>query len=193
MAFVTVEDRYSEIEILVFPKVYDRYVDVILPDAAITVSGTLSRREDESPKLLANEIRELKRNGVVPRNVQMPKAPAMGGAFGAGALLGAMRLANAKQATAAATPAPAVKREEVTRKKVDKLCLRVPSIDSELSKKAVNLITIFCGNTRVLFYDSSTKKYVALSNYGADVSKRLLSELEQLLGKDNVVAMYQPE
>ena len=66
-------------------------------------------------------------------------------------------------------------------------------MDSHEAKKAENLVAIFCGNTRVLFYDASEKKYIALSNYGADASKRLISELEALLGKENVVPVYQPE
>ena len=60
------------------------------------------------------------------------------------------------------------------------------------AKKAENLIGIFCGNCRVLFFDSSTKKYVALANYGADVRPELISELKALLGDDNVVIVYQP-
>lgn len=196
MAFVTVEDRYSEIEILVFPKVYNKYAEIIVPDAALTVSGTLSRRDDEAPKLLANDIRELKRNqDIQQRQVNRRIASQMGGAFGAGALLGAMRMANAvKQTSAPAekTPAPA-KSPDTNQRSIDKLCLKVPSMSSEKAKKAENLIAIFCGNTRVLFYDASEKKYVALSNYGADSSARLIAELEALLGKENVAVVYQPE
>ncbi|MBR6742668.1 MAG: DNA polymerase III subunit alpha [Clostridia bacterium] len=196
MAFVTLEDRYSEIEILVFPKIYNKFAEIIVQDTALAVNGTLSRREDESPKLLANEIRELKRNqDIQQRPVNRPHVSQMGGAFGAGALLGAMRMANAarqEQDKPVSVPAPE-KRTEPKQRKIDKLCLKVPSMDSLEAKKAENLVAIFCGNTRVLFYDASEKKYIALSNYGADASKRLISELEALLGKENVVPVYQPE
>ena len=65
-------------------------------------------------------------------------------------------------------------------------------MDSLEAKKAENLIGIFCGNVRVLFFDETAKKYVALANYGADVCPALIRELKALLGNDNVVIVYQP-
>ena len=193
MAFVTLEDRYSEIEVLVFPKIYNKFTEIIVQDTALAVSGTLSRREDESPKLLVNEIRELRRNQDIVKPQSRLAVSQMGGAFGAGALLGAMRMANAVKPAPAEPVRQPQRNIEPKPKKIDKLCIKVPSMESELTKKAENLVAIFCGNTRVLFFDASAKKYVALSNYGADASKRLVSELEALLGKENVAIVYQPE
>ena len=68
-----------------------------------------------------------------------------------------------------------------------RLCLKVPSMDAPEAKKAENLIGIFCGSLRVLFYDASQKRYVALANYGADPCPELIRELNALLGQDNVV------
>ncbi|MBQ7010907.1 MAG: DNA polymerase III subunit alpha [Clostridia bacterium] len=199
MAFVTLEDRFAEIEILLFPKVFAKYCDEILLDNAVAVSGTLSAREDESPKLLVQELRALQRNGsVAPQKLATTSAApiersepsrAMGGAFGSAAIMQAMRMARAQSQQ---SPAPKEKPAEPQAGKIDKLCLKVPSMSSIEAKKAENLIGIFCGNCRVLFYDSSTKRYVALSNYGADVCRDLIVELKSLLGDDNVVVVYQP-
>ena len=60
-------------------------------------------------------------------------------------------------------------------------------MDAPEAKKAENLIGIFCGSLRVLFYDASQKRYVALANYGADPCPELIRELNTLLGRDNVV------
>ncbi|MBE6640817.1 MAG: DNA polymerase III subunit alpha [Ruminococcaceae bacterium] len=204
MAFVTVEDRFAEIEILVFPKVFARFGDLIESDAAVAVSGTLSVREDESPKLLVKELRSLDRNGTAPKNI--PAAPAvannpdhprpanlsgMGGAFGSAAIMQAMRMAQQKNAQNRPAPEKS-SAEEPQSRKIDKLCIKVPSMDSVAARKAENLIGIFCGSVRVLFYDASTKKYIALSNYGADVCPALMRELKLLVGDENAVIVYQP-
>ena len=65
-------------------------------------------------------------------------------------------------------------------------------MDSVAARKAENLIGIFCGSVRVLFYDASTKKYIALSNYGADVCPALMRDLKLLVGDENAVIVYQP-
>ena len=56
MAFVTVEDVYSSVEVVLFPKVYDKYKDKIEIDAIIEVSGKLQLREDEKPSVSADKI-----------------------------------------------------------------------------------------------------------------------------------------
>ncbi len=55
MAFVTLEDLYGTIECLVFPKVYERLGDLFRDDAVLTLTGTLSLREEEAPKLLVEQ------------------------------------------------------------------------------------------------------------------------------------------
>ena len=56
MAFVTVEDIYGSIELLVFPKVYAQYSHLLTAGSVIYVRGRLSLREDESPKVLPDRI-----------------------------------------------------------------------------------------------------------------------------------------
>lgn len=56
MAFVTLEDWTGQIECLVFPRVFERYQAILQPDTAVAISGKLSVREEESPKLLAERI-----------------------------------------------------------------------------------------------------------------------------------------
>ena len=72
-----------------------------------------------------------------------------------------------------------------------RLCLRVPSREAPETKKAVNLVEIFCGSLPVLLYDSAAKKYITLENYGADPCPALLRELVALLGRENVVLQRQ--
>ncbi|MBQ4638105.1 MAG: DNA polymerase III subunit alpha [Clostridia bacterium] len=61
MAFLTLEDLYGTIECLIFPKVYQRYSYLLLPNAPIVINGRLSFRDDEEPKLIAETITALKK------------------------------------------------------------------------------------------------------------------------------------
>lgn len=59
MAFVTIEDYLGEIEIIVFPNLYRKVAEHLLADTAVYITGTLSSREEESVKLLAQQIQPL--------------------------------------------------------------------------------------------------------------------------------------
>ena len=52
MAFLTLEDRFGEIEVVVFAKTFDQIGHILMPDAAVCVVGQISIREDEDPKIL---------------------------------------------------------------------------------------------------------------------------------------------
>ncbi|WP_242966544.1 OB-fold nucleic acid binding domain-containing protein [Clostridium sp. BSD9I1] len=59
MAFVELEDLYGIIELVVFPKVFNKVRQLINEDAIILASGRVSIREDEAPKILCEDISEL--------------------------------------------------------------------------------------------------------------------------------------
>ena len=56
MAFTSVEDLTGTMEVIVFPKVLDRFRDSIQENAVVVIDGRLSVREDEVSKLLADSI-----------------------------------------------------------------------------------------------------------------------------------------
>ena len=59
MAFVTLEDLTGQVECLVFPRVLERYQSLVQEDEAVVISGKISIREEEAPKLLAERITPL--------------------------------------------------------------------------------------------------------------------------------------
>ena len=63
MAFVTIEDLYGSLEIIVFESCYNRVSNILMEDNIVIVDGRLSIREDEEVKIVANNIRELKKEG----------------------------------------------------------------------------------------------------------------------------------
>ena len=59
MAFITIEDLTGSIECLIFPKTYDMAKAFLAEDTVVCVSGRLSMREEEEPKLVVNQIQLL--------------------------------------------------------------------------------------------------------------------------------------
>ncbi|MBO5906808.1 MAG: DNA polymerase III subunit alpha [Clostridia bacterium] len=62
MAFLKIEDKYSEIEILVFARQYKQYSDILSEDAALLIEGTVSVEEGEAPKILLSSATLLESN-----------------------------------------------------------------------------------------------------------------------------------
>ena len=75
MAFVQLEDLYGVTEVLVFPKVYERMGAMLDPEAPVLMSGRLSVREEEAPKLLLDRVVPL-RGAVAAVAPQLPETPA---------------------------------------------------------------------------------------------------------------------
>ena len=60
MAFLTLEDRYAEMEVIVFPKQFEEYADILLADTAVRVRGTLAEREEDGVKVLLSSVEPLR-------------------------------------------------------------------------------------------------------------------------------------
>ena len=60
MAFIEIEDLYGLVEVIVFPNVFERYKGLINEDSIIAIKGSLNFKEDESPKVLADSIRDVR-------------------------------------------------------------------------------------------------------------------------------------
>lgn len=78
MGIVMLEDLTGQIEGLVFPKVYERYVPLLSTDSLVILDGKLSLREEEDPKLMVDSVRPLEPKNAVPRKVPspVPRTPA---------------------------------------------------------------------------------------------------------------------
>ncbi len=166
MAFFTLEDRYGEIECIAFATQYVRFSHFLRMEAPLYVKGTVSIRdgEDEEPKILVNEIRELTENNkFVPQKVQPERREATG-----------TEERKREPSPTSANQIPS------------KLYLRVSSMDSPQYLKVRNLVEIFDGPTRVYFYDSATCAYHEHVG-GIEISEFVVKELMGILGKESVV------
>ncbi len=57
MAFVTIEDLYGTIEIIVFEPTYLKAQDILVEENIVLIDGRLSVKEDEATKIVAREIK----------------------------------------------------------------------------------------------------------------------------------------
>ncbi len=161
MMFAVVEDKSSDIEVLVFPKKLELYSEFLYGEEPIYIVGELSCEEEAAPKILLSSC-ELLTEATAER-----RAPDV-----------------------TSNPKNSEKRgsREMPEKQPTRLYIRVPDEESDAYKRATALIRIFCGSLTVFVYNKKTGKYTRFEECGADVtSKRLFAELKELLDGENVV------
>ena len=56
MMFATLEDMYGDIELVIFPNIYEKYLKELLDENILKVTGKISLKEDEKPKLIVSNI-----------------------------------------------------------------------------------------------------------------------------------------
>ncbi|MBN2897420.1 MAG: DNA polymerase III subunit alpha [Clostridia bacterium] len=75
MAFIKLEDLTSAIEVIAFPKVYDKAANLARTDKMIVVTGRVNFKEDESPKIIADTIEALTEDYISPENNKKTNSP----------------------------------------------------------------------------------------------------------------------
>ncbi|MBQ8382796.1 MAG: DNA polymerase III subunit alpha [Clostridia bacterium] len=199
MAFVQLEDRMGEMELIVFPKQFESSAGLLRPDNAVWVRCTLSVKDEQGAKLLANEMGQLLTDVQWKQSPTPPVIPAKSGIRRREAMqsvnadspvrepvtAATLPVSAAKTATAPAS-APTVPRPAASPASV--LYLRVERMDAPIARKALLLCEIFGeGNVQVAFYDRSTGKYIRSRVLAVTATPYLLAELTALLGEGNVV------
>ena len=173
MAFFTLEDRMAEIECVAFARQYAENAHLIRVDAALYVSGTVSLREDEPPKVLVNRLEELVEDArfrsemisTVTESRQERDMPT-----------------KAASLTAKPNPSPTPARPAAPRR----LFLRVPGRKDAKYFKALNLCELFEGEFPAFFYFADEKSYDT-SPHGVAMSDYVMRQMTDLLGAENVI------
>jgi len=57
MAFITVEDVFGSVEVVVFTNIYEKLLSRLAVDSVVIVTGRISVKEGENAKLIANDIK----------------------------------------------------------------------------------------------------------------------------------------
>ena len=161
MAFVTVEDRYANAELIVFPKVLSQFSSSLYVGAVLEVIGTLNFKEDEEPRIICEKIT---------------------------ALPPAQKLKSYVAQHLKAQPKEKAKQQTTNEQKEQKLYLRIDDMQSIKYKKTINMLELFSGTTKVVFYITSEKKQLlAPASLWVKPNPTMLNELKSYLGEENVV------
>ena len=59
MAFIILEDRYADIEVIVFAKSYTKFSNILNEEEAVVISGNISTEEGEAPRILLSNATPL--------------------------------------------------------------------------------------------------------------------------------------
>lgn len=192
MAFLDLEDLFGLTEVVVFPNVYERCLDAIHEGSVVAIRGTLNFKEEEAPKILADDVLELEEaceNGFPERRSygrrggyggrgQGGYARQNAGGVQADASARLQQNGAAGQASAAQLPADGM------------IKLRIPSAGNPqrtLDQLMINLAR-HPGNYDVLIYPPDGKTIRPRNGMRADASASLLRQMQAILGDGNVKA-----
>lgn len=198
MAFVGLEDKTGEGEVIVFPNLYEQVGAKLTQDAVIRASGKISARDrdgnlGDDAKMIADEIvevsdEELRTYESTGRKMDAPKASAK---------VKAMRVSEyrAKKAgvSTPATTKPSDKPIEKPRPIVDippvkKLFVHIRNTDDhEGLLQLKRVCSSYNGNTDIVLVLGEDKKSAIRLPFRVDASDALVGELVKLLGEDCVV------
>ena len=191
MAFIDLEDLYGVCEVVVFPNVYERCASVCEADRVVAVKGTVNFKEDEAPKILADEILDIdeavekgfsERRTFRRGEAAVQTAPPANSAHSATT---AMPVQTAVQGASATSGQPA---GESDRQPAGMVKLRISANMNEemtLQQIKVNLAR-HKGDYQVLIYLPSGKTLRTDSSLWIEPSPALRNQLIALLGQENV-------
>ena len=202
MAFVGIEDKTHEGEVIIFPNLYEQVGAKLVQDAVIRVTGKISARDRDGnlgtdAKMIADEVievtdKELRDYESTGRKMEAPKMSAK---------VKAMRVAEfkAKQTggviSAPASKAPEEKPTAVIEKPrpvmdippVKKLFVHVKDTDDHQALLSLKqACSNFTGNIDIILVLGADKKSAIKLPFKVDGSDELLGELVKLLGEDCV-------
>ncbi len=162
MAFVSIEDRFGSIEVVVFPNVYEQGALYLNDGNTVIMKGRLNYKENEDPKLLCDSVDKARTNDeckTIQQNIPEHNRP---------------------QQSFSDSPRSAP---------VSALYLRIDDLNTELFDRAKRVLDIFDGPTPVIFYlTKSNRKIKAPSSMWVDINDVMIKELKFQLGAENVVA-----
>lgn len=191
MAFIDLEDLYGVCEVVVFPNVYERCASVCEADRVVAVKGTVNFKEDEAPKILADEILDIdeavekgfsERRTFRRREAAVQTAPPANSAHNA---TPEMPGQTAVQGASATSRRPA---GESDRQPAGMVKLRISANMNEemtLQQIKVNLAR-HKGDYQVLIYLPSGKTLRTDNSLWVEPSPALRNQLIALLGQENV-------
>ncbi len=178
MSFLTIEDLYGQYEVLVFPKVLAASAALLNGGNVLLIGGRLSMREDDKPKLVAEQIAVLDKAAV--------KLPA-GFDFRPGSAKQNSKRPNPPPPTIVNSESdePAVSKDERT------LAIRYMGKANDAGyKRLMAMLQYFHGNTPVsIFLPAANKNYKLPPDCWIELTNETLRQLADRYGADNLAIL----
>lgn len=183
MATCQFEDLTGSIDVLVFPKTFVRYREMIQKDAMVLIKGRYMA-QDDNPKVSADEILPL------PSDAQWAEQKAKGVSAVPGGSPQPQERPQFRHAAPSPVEAPKVASlQEVAQKQSKKLYLRLSGAHAapQMQQQLKLILRKYHGTMPVYFYFSDEKRMVlAEYNYWVNSQIDLIMTLSQLLGAENI-------
>lgn len=166
MAFINVEELYGSMEVVVFPRVLEKYSDLVKEDQIVLIKGKISIRGDEDVSLIASQVKSIDDDSKFAS-----QKPVYNGGYGRGENYKSLVLTG-------------------TGKKV---FIRVDSMKNmDLLNQIYNIIRNYQGTDPVIIYpldenDQGHKKTYKLKDMGVYASDDLKLELNKLMDEKDIV------
>lgn len=173
MAFIDLEDLYGITEVVVFPNVYESCAAELQEDRVVAVRGTLNFKEDEAPKLLAEELLDIEtaseRGFSRSRQSRSYRSGISAGAGNAGSTSSMGSISSGGSA------------EQLIK-------LRIPEdMDEAMTLEEIKLnLRRHKGECDILIYLPSGKAFRAEASLRAEPTEELRRQMAAILGPENV-------
>lgn len=186
LAFVTIEDRTSEIEVICFSSSLTECGYLLVPNAVVCVTGSISLKDEGSVKLILKHAENLIPDASLPAETQTSPASVKknDGVRADYRLAGYDHHPGVSSSVSSETP-----KGDRPPLQPRKIFLKIPSVSSPELKRAMGLVGIFDGPVPVVYYAAEENKRMD-SPYGCSGSDFLINELVSLLGEENVVVQH---
>ncbi len=180
MAFVTVEDRMGEIEVLFFPKQWLTASAFVQKDAAVWIKGNISVKEEEAPKLLTSSAGPMIDNEHYTGEINEEADTVPNSA--------SVRGSSTNRRIAAPVSAEKIQNPAAANSVPKKIFIRLPDLTGSIYRKVMLLCEIFCeGDCEIVLYDGANEKYTRVSGLRLYASEFVIRELQLLCGGENIV------
>ena len=183
MAFLELEDLVGTVEIVVFPRDYEKYGSLLAEDAKIFVKGRVSMEEDKDAKLICEQIVGF------DEAAQAKESPFSTGRFGGAG----RRNYNPGRTMSGRTPVQDAAGSQPTARQSGKmpagLWIQFPDAESYFAreKELLDAIADSDGNDDVVIFLKSTRGIKVLpANRRVHADEELIQRLQNLFGGENV-------
>ena len=176
MAFIDLEDLYGITEVVIFPNVYEKCAEEIQDDRVVAIKGTLNFKEDEVPKVLADEVLDI--DTAIERGFTQRSHNGYNGSRGK----------NYGTKLMAAVPQQKTEASEPTRQPAGMVKLRIPAdMDEAMTLEEIKVnLKRHEGDHEVLIYLPSGKMFRTEESLWVSPSEELRKQMAAILRMENV-------